>query len=111
MFVAIYRWRLHPEREQDFVANWQRITLDGLAGGSGGSSLFRNADGVWVAIARWPSRHARDTFFSKLDVSGDAPEMAARARLAVIERFPDEELDSVLDCWASFPEVAGQSTP
>ena len=111
MFVAIYRWRLHPQREQDFVANWQRITLGGLACGSGGSSLFRNAQGIWVAIARWPSRAARDRFFRELDGSSDESEMSKRARLAVIERLPDEELDSVLDCWAPFREISGSSMP
>jgi hypothetical protein len=111
MFVAIYRWRLHPEREHDFVANWQRITVVGLAGGSGGSSLFRNAQGVWVAIARWPSRAARDQFFGTLDGSDAESEMSVRARLAVVERLPDEELDSVLDCWAPFPESTGPSRP
>ena len=109
MFVAIYRWHLHPERERDFVTNWQRITLNGLAGGSGGSSLFRNAQGIWVAIARWSSRTARDQFFGRLDDSDADSEMSARARLAVIERLPDEELDSVLDCWAPFPELAEPS--
>lgn len=104
MFVVIYRWRLHPEREQDFVANWRRITLGGLAGGSGGSSLFRNAQGVWVAIARWASRETRDDFFGKLDGSDAESEMGKLARLAVIERLPDEELDSMIDCWAPFPE-------
>jgi heme-degrading monooxygenase HmoA len=109
MFVAIYRWRLHPEREQDFVANWQRITLDGLASGSGGSSLFRNAQNLWVAIARWPSREARDAFFSALDGDDSEPGMSQRARLSVVERLPDEELESVLDCWAAFPEVGERS--
>lgn len=107
MFVAIYRWRLHPEREQDFVTNWRRITLEGLAGGSGGSSLFRNAQGIWVAIARWPSREAREQFFDKSDGHDANPQLNARARLAIIERLPDEELDSVLDCWAPFPEATG----
>ncbi|MEO6800290.1 MAG: antibiotic biosynthesis monooxygenase [Rhodanobacter sp.] len=111
MFVVIYRWRLHPDGEHDFVANWERITLGGLAGGSGGSSLFRNAQGIWVAIARWPSREARDGYFGKLDGSGAESEMVERARLAVIERLPDEELDSVLDCWASLPDPSVRSTP
>lgn len=111
MFVAIYRWRLHPQREHDFVSNWQRITLNGLAGGSGGSSLFRNAQGIWVAIACWPSREARDKFFRELGGSGEESEMSRRAHLAVIERLPDEELDSVLDCWAPFPEITKGSRP
>jgi hypothetical protein len=111
MFVAIYRWHLHPERAQDFVTNWQRITLGGLTGGSGGSSLFRNAQGIWVAIARWPSREARDHFFEKLEGHDADPAMSARARLAIVERLPDEELDSVLDCWAAFSEVAESAQP
>jgi hypothetical protein len=107
MFVAIYRWRLHSEREHEFVANWQRITLGELAGGSGGSSLFRNAQGIWVAVARWSSREARDEFFGKLDGCDADSDMSARARLAVTERLPDEELESVLDCRAPFPELTG----
>jgi heme-degrading monooxygenase HmoA len=100
MFVAIYRWRLHPGREQDFVANWHRITQLGLAAGSGGSSLFKSSEGHWVAIARWPSREARERFFEQLDGHDAEPEMSARAQLAVIERLPAEELECVLDCWA-----------
>lgn len=111
MFVSIYRWRLHPERERVFVTNWQRITLGGLAGGSGGSSLFRNAQGIWVAIARWFSRATCDQFFGKLDGSDADAEMSERARLAVIGRLPDEKLDSVLDCWAPFSEFAGSPKP
>ncbi len=106
MFVAIYRWRLHPEREQDFVANWHRITRLGLAAGSGGSSLFKDAQDRWVAIARWPSRGARDRFFAQMDGHDAEPGMTERARLAVIERLPAEELDGVLDCWAPFPDTA-----
>jgi len=105
MFVAIYRWRLHPEREQDFVTNWQRITRLGLVAGSGGSSLFKDAQGHWVAIARWPSREARERFFGQMDGVDAHSGMAERARLAVIERLPAEELDGVLDCWAPFRET------
>ena len=99
MFVAIYRWRLQPGLEQDFIANWQRITTLGLAAGSCGSSLFKDADGLWVAIARWPSRDARSHFFEQMEREDAEPEMRKRARLAVIESFPAQELQSVLDCW------------
>jgi heme-degrading monooxygenase HmoA len=106
VFVAIYRWRLQTEREQDFIANWQRITRLGLAAGSGGSSLFKDADGLWVAIARWPSRHARSRFFEQMEREDTESEMRERARLAVIESFPAQELESVLDLWASFGDAA-----
>ncbi|WP_329741169.1 antibiotic biosynthesis monooxygenase [Dyella sp. A6] len=107
MFVAIYRWRLHPGLEQDFIANWQAITALGLAAGSGGSSLFRDADGCWVAIARWPSREARTAFFAQLAAEAIDPALGERARQAVIERFPDQELEPVRDMWSVLPgEVA-----
>jgi heme-degrading monooxygenase HmoA len=111
MFVAIYRWRLYPEREQDFIANWHRITQLGLAAGSGGSSLFKDADGCWVALARWASREAREHFFQRME-GGDAdPGMRERTQLAIIERLPAQELESVLDCWASFNEAKAASGP
>lgn len=103
MFVAIYRWRIDPDGERDFVANWHRITQRGLAAGSGGSSLFRDGEDCWVAIARWESREARDHFLQSLvDDEADAA-LSERARVAVLHRFPDQELNGVLDCWAPLP--------
>ena len=106
MFVAIYRWRLQAGLEQDFIANWERITALGLAAGSGGSSLFKGSDGRWVAIARWPSREARTSFFAQLTKEGADPAMHERARLAVLESFPEEELESALDMWTSMQGAA-----
>jgi len=110
MFVAIYRWRLHPELEQDFIANWHRITLLGVAAGSGGSSLFKDTEGCWVAIARWTSRAAREHFFQLMEGDDAEPGMRARAALAIIERLPPQELESVLDYWAPFPESNAASS-
>lgn len=109
MFVAIYRWRLHPEREEDFIANWQRITLLGLAAGSGGSSLFKDAEACWVAIARWTSRAAREHFFQSMEDDDAEPGMRERAALAIIERLPPLELESVLDRWAPFSPTQAAS--
>jgi hypothetical protein len=99
VFVAIYRWRLHPGLEQDFIANWQRITLLGLTAGSGGSSLFRDADGHWVAIARWSSSEARERFFAELRRAGADPAMQEQANAAIAESFPAQELQQVIDHW------------
>ena len=106
MFVAIYRWRLHPEREQDFIVNWQRMTLLGLAAGSGGSSLFKDGSGQWVAIARWTSRDARERFFQSMEDDDAESGMRERAAQAIIERLQPLELESVLDGWAPFPHAA-----
>ena len=106
MFVAIYRWRLQVGLEQDFIANWQRITALALVAGSGGSGLFKGSDGRWVAIARWPSREARTNFFAQLAREDADAALRERARQAVLESFPDEELESVLDMWTSVPGAA-----
>jgi heme-degrading monooxygenase HmoA len=106
VFVAIYRWRLQPGLEQDFIANWQRITTLALAAGSGGSSLFKDSEGRWVAIARWASREARTSFFAQLAREGSDTVMRERARQAVLESFPDEELESAVDMWTSVPGPA-----
>ena len=38
------------------------------------------------------------------------PSWGKLARLAMLERLPDEELDSMLDCWAPFPEPTGSTS-
>jgi heme-degrading monooxygenase HmoA len=110
MFVAIYRWRLHSEREQDFLANWQRITQLGLAAGSGGSSLFKDDEGQFVAIARWASREAREQFFQSMQTDEANAGMRERAQRAIIERLPPQELECVLDSWAPFNDSASASS-
>jgi hypothetical protein len=99
VFVAIYRWRLHSGLEQDFIANWQRVTDFGLAAGSGGSSLFKDNDGCWVAIARWPSIDARDQFFERYRREDADPTMQDAATRAIAETMPAQELQSVIDAW------------
>lgn len=108
-FVAIYRWRLKPGVERDFIENWQCITEQARAAGSGGSSLFRDVDGSWVAIARWSSRDARSEFFAgypdrgRDDARGQL--MQAKADAAIETRYPTQELDLVLDLWVAGGEA------
>jgi hypothetical protein len=98
MFVAVYRWRLDPAREDAFREGWARITrLARERCGSGGSALFRAADGTWVAIARWPTRGDRERCFAAGSLD---PEATATMRSAVVETFPDLELEAVDDLWA-----------
>jgi len=82
----------------------------GVAAGSGGSSLFKDTEGCWVAIARWTSRAAREHFFQLMEGDDAEPGMRARAALAIIERLPPQELESVLDYWAPFPESNAASS-
>jgi hypothetical protein len=61
MFVAIYRWRLRPGMESQFVDGWERVTraIYGQCG-SYGSRLHKCEDGTWLAYARWPDAATRD---------------------------------------------------
>ncbi|HVE97842.1 MAG TPA: hypothetical protein VNA12_01535 [Mycobacteriales bacterium] len=61
MFIAIYRWRLEPGMEDQFVEGWTRVTAAiHETCGSYGSRLHRCHDGTWLAYARWPDAATRD---------------------------------------------------
>ena len=61
MFTAIYRWRLKPGMEKQFVEGWERVTAAIQAAcGSYGSRLHQCQDGTWLAYARWPDAATRD---------------------------------------------------
>ena len=93
MFVVIYRWRLKPGREDDFVAAWSRTTeVIREKCGSGGSALAGKADGTWAAIARWPDREA----WKNCHATDDA---LITMRECIEQSFPYEELDVVADLW------------
>ena len=98
MFVVMYRWRLKSGKEESFREGWERITRLAYARcGSAGSALLTGDDGVWCAVARWPSREAREACFAQaLD-----DEASAMMREAVAERLPDIEMDMVLDLWGA----------
>lgn len=105
MFVAVCRWRLHPEREAEFHEGWSRITrIARERCGSGGSALFREKDGTWCAIARWPSADARARCFA--DGSLD-PEASGLMRQAVVEALPDLEMELDTDLWSPLPGSMG----
>ena len=55
MFVAVYWWRVHPGKEDQFRSAWRRGTeLITQIYGSYGSRLHRDADGRFVGYAEWP---------------------------------------------------------
>ncbi len=55
MFVAVYWWRVHPGKEEQFRQAWRRGTdLIRQLYGSYGSRLHRDADGRFVGYAEWP---------------------------------------------------------
>jgi len=101
MFVAVYRWRLRAGQEDRFREGWSKITKAARDRcGSGGSALFREADGTWCAVARWPSREAREACFGAGPLDTEA---RAMMRDAIEESLPGLELEMDTDLWAPLP--------
>ncbi len=64
MFVAAYRWKVHPGKEAQFRAAWRRGTeLIQARYGSLGSRLHRDEEGRFVGMAEWPDRASWQTAF------------------------------------------------
>lgn len=94
MFIALYRWKIKPELEQQFIESWSEITAYYRENaGSLGSRLHRGSDGLWYGYAQWPSAEARETAFA------DSPVHPAREKMqeAVEESFPEILLEPLAD--------------
>ena len=95
VFTVIYRWRLHPGMELQFIEGWERVTRAIHARcGSYGSRLHRCADGTWLAYARWPDAAARNACEHNDD------EGRRQMREAVAEDFDELRGDIVSDLLA-----------
>ncbi len=92
MFTAIYRWRLRPGMEAQFIEGWERVTRAiHERCGSYGSRLHRCSDGTWLAYARWPDAAVRDA------CEHDEHEGRRLMREAVAEDFDDVIGEIILD--------------
>lgn len=100
MFCVIYRWRIKPELEKQFIESWTAITRFYIENRGGkGSRLHRGENGLFYAYAQWKSSEAREKAFENV------PEMPEREKMreAVLESFPEIRLESVEDL-LQFPE-------
>lgn len=95
MFVVIYRWKVHENREAEFEQAWAELTelYKQLRGGLG-SRLHRTDDGLYVAYAQWPDR---ETYFLSAERGIPDEAVAARMNAAVIERLEPDFLEAVND--------------
>lgn len=93
-FIVLYRWRLKPGSEDEFVAAWTRVSELLRARGSLGSRLHRGSDGLWYSYAQWPSQEARAAAFAGGPVDATA---LAQMRAAVEESFEEVVLEAVSD--------------
>jgi antibiotic biosynthesis monooxygenase len=78
MFVAVYWWRVHPGKEEQFRRAWRRGTgLITAKYGSYGSRLHRDADGRFVGYAEWPDEATWRAAFDRKMVYDDPETRAA----------------------------------
>lgn len=54
-FIVLYRWRIRPGLEDQFVEGWTRVSrVYQKQRGSLGARLHRGSDGVWYSYAILP---------------------------------------------------------
>jgi heme-degrading monooxygenase HmoA len=100
MFIILYRWRIKPEKESQFIEAWSEITayyrekFDSL-----GSRLHRGDDGIFYAYAQWRSEADRENAFANSPKS----EAGKRMREAIEEGFEPVILEKLSD-YLIFPK-------
>jgi len=108
-FCVIYRARVAPDKEQQYVAAWSKITrLLGSERGALGSRLHRGNDGLWYAYAQWASAEARRAAFSLGPVDAQAE---ADVVDSILEYFPEILLDPVEDQLVPMSALALNGSP
>ena len=94
MLIILYRWRIKPEKEAQFIEAWSEITAHFRENyGSLGSRLHRGDDGIFYAYAQWKSAEQRENAFADSSKS----QAGMRMREAVEERFPEVRLEILSD--------------
>lgn len=94
MFTILYRWRIKPGKERQFIENWSEVTAYYRENfGSLGSRLHRGEDGIFYSYAQWHSAEQREKAFENL------PNLPARERMreAIEESLPEIRLEIVAD--------------
>lgn len=97
MFIVLYRWRVKPNFERQFVESWAEITayyrenFDSL-----GSRLHLGDDGIYYGYAQWKSSEQREeAFISNADA--EVSEAGRNMREAIEESYPEIRLETVSD--------------
>lgn len=63
-FAVLYRWTIDPAHEGAFRERWRSATIELRDHfGALGSCLSRDAEGRFVAFARWPTEEHRASAF------------------------------------------------
>ena len=96
MFIVLYRWRVKPSFEQQFISAWSEVTVYlRETYNSRGSRLHRGDDGIWYGYAQWTSAEQRRLAFQS--ESGKISTISEKMREAIEETLPEIELEPVAD--------------
>ena len=94
MFLVLYRWRIKPEMEKQFVESWSDVTgFIRQEYGSLGSRLHRGSDGLFYGYAQWKSAEQRIEAFALM------PDLEGRRKMqeAIEESLPEVILENLSD--------------
>ena len=106
MLIALYRWKIRPGFEQQFVDRWSEITLYYRENhGSYGSRLHLGNDGLFYGYAMWPSLEQRNRAF---ETGTEHPSRAGMIE-AIEESFPEVLLEVEADFLRSDIEPLAES--
>ncbi len=96
MFIVLYRWRLKPHLEQQFIESWSQVTdylrknYDSL-----GSRLHRGDDGLFYGYAQWKSEEQRYNAFT--NENAEIGEVSLKMRESIEESFSEIILENLAD--------------
>ncbi len=100
MFAVLYKWRIDPQLEDQFIENWIAVTkYFHEECGSLGSRLHKGSDGAFYGYAQWPNSETREVAQLKSDIQPAWNLM----REAVAESFPETPFEVIADLLESHP--------
>lgn len=96
MFTVIYSFKVKPNREDQFIESWKRLTeLIYEFEGSLGSRLHKEDDLKYVAYAQWPNKDRWENFGQNMPDSSKA--ISKRMKEACNQIKTTHQLDVVID--------------
>jgi len=96
MCILLYRWRIKPQHDQQFIESWtERTVFYREHYNSLGSRLHRGSDGIWYGYAQWKSAEQRDSAFQA--ESGKVSALRPIFQAAIQEEFPEITLEIASD--------------
>ena len=94
MFIVLYRWKIKPEKEAQFIKAWSEVTAYFLKNwDSLGSRLHQGNDGIFYAYAQWKSAADRENAFE----NAVKLETGERMKDAIEERYEPIILEELSD--------------